>query len=117
MILYLYIIVIHMVYCPGRLHIVYILSITHITIINMYSKICIPVFFNHLHRHSQHHCTLCGTQLSLPSHLCTILQYTNIAIYTLFWEEKINNKTVVSVQYTHNHNSALLYEEKYQMCI
>jgi len=52
MILCLYIIVIHMVYCPGRLHIMYILSITHVTIINMYSKLCVPIFFNHLHTQS-----------------------------------------------------------------
>lgn len=80
MYLYLYVIVIHMVYCPGRLHIVYILSITHITIINMYSKICIAVFFiictdtvNIIAPYAAHH-YLCPL-IYAPSYSILIYQY------------------------------------------
>jgi hypothetical protein len=83
MILYLYIIVIHMVYCPGRLHIAYILSITHVTVINMYSQICAPIFFNHLHTQPTSLHLMWQTINTALSHSHTILKHTNIEIYTL----------------------------------
>lgn len=64
-----------MVYCPGRLHIVYILSITHVIIRDMYSYIYAPVFFNHLHTQS--------TSLHLMQQtIITALSYTrHLIIY------------------------------------
>lgn len=85
MILYLYIIVIHTIYCPGRLHILYILSITHVTIRNTYSKICIPVFFNHLHTQStslhfmRQTINLCPL-IYTPSYNILIQQYIHIVM-------------------------------------